>query len=128
MILSSFAGIIMSRLPVEKILALYRCKPVVFLPSHQSKVQNMFWIIFTFTLMGQLYALSLCPTIHLPCSDLTKLYNMPRDTVRLNREYITIQSSAALCWCKQSFLLSILQESSGFHQEAAEHYEGSQQN
>ncbi|KAM4730636.1 uncharacterized protein C2orf80, partial [Anableps anableps] len=37
MILSSFAGIIMSSLPVEEILALYRCKPAASYASHQSK-------------------------------------------------------------------------------------------
>uniref|UniRef100_A0A4W6F269 Uncharacterized protein n=1 Tax=Lates calcarifer TaxID=8187 RepID=A0A4W6F269_LATCA len=38
MILSSFAGIIMSSLPVEEILALYRCKPAASYPNQKSKV------------------------------------------------------------------------------------------
>ncbi|XP_059199606.1 uncharacterized protein C2orf80-like [Centropristis striata] len=37
MILSSFAGIIMSSLPVEEILSLYRCKPAASFPNQQSK-------------------------------------------------------------------------------------------
>ncbi|XP_029386195.1 uncharacterized protein C2orf80 [Echeneis naucrates] len=37
MILSSFAGIIMSNLPVEEILALYRLKPAASYSNHQSK-------------------------------------------------------------------------------------------
>ncbi|XP_067372091.1 uncharacterized protein C2orf80-like [Channa argus] len=46
MILSSFAGIIMSNLPVEEILTLYRCKPAALYPSQQSKGA----IVYPFTL------------------------------------------------------------------------------
>ncbi|XP_077435527.1 uncharacterized protein C2orf80 [Vanacampus margaritifer] len=46
MILSSFAGIIMSSLPVEEILALYRCKPVASYPDTRSKAS----IVCPFTL------------------------------------------------------------------------------
>nr|XP_057938975.1 uncharacterized protein C2orf80-like [Doryrhamphus excisus] len=46
MILSSFAGIIMSSLPVEDILALYRCKPVASFPDPHSKAS----IVCPFTL------------------------------------------------------------------------------
>ncbi|KAF0026932.1 hypothetical protein F2P81_021669 [Scophthalmus maximus] len=37
MILSSFAGIIMSSLPVDDILTLYRCKPAASYPNQRSK-------------------------------------------------------------------------------------------
>ncbi|XP_077393687.1 uncharacterized protein C2orf80 [Festucalex cinctus] len=46
MILSSFAGIIMSSLPVEEIVALYRCKPVASYPDTRSKAS----IVCPFTL------------------------------------------------------------------------------
>ncbi|KAM9802656.1 uncharacterized protein C2orf80-like isoform X1 [Syngnathus typhle] len=46
MILSSFAGIIMSSLPVEEILALYRCNPVASYPDTRSKAS----IVCPFTL------------------------------------------------------------------------------
>ncbi|XP_035460171.2 beta-crystallin A4-like isoform X3 [Scophthalmus maximus] len=40
MILSSFAGIIMSSLPVDDILTLYRCKPAASYPNQRSKKHN----------------------------------------------------------------------------------------
>ncbi|XP_054644236.1 uncharacterized protein C2orf80-like [Dunckerocampus dactyliophorus] len=46
MILSSFAGIIMSSLPVEEILALYKCKPAASFPDMHSKAS----IVCPFTL------------------------------------------------------------------------------
>ncbi|XP_061917554.1 uncharacterized protein C2orf80-like isoform X1 [Entelurus aequoreus] len=46
MILSSFAGIVMSSLPVEEILALYKCKPAASYPDVHSKAS----IVCPFTL------------------------------------------------------------------------------
>ncbi|XP_027138556.1 uncharacterized protein C2orf80 isoform X2 [Larimichthys crocea] len=53
MILSSFAGIIMNSLPVEEILALYRCKPAASYPNHQSKTA----IVYPFTLSYHPFAM-----------------------------------------------------------------------
>uniref|UniRef100_A0A671YY62 Uncharacterized protein n=1 Tax=Sparus aurata TaxID=8175 RepID=A0A671YY62_SPAAU len=53
MILSSFAGIIMNSLPVEEILALYRCKPAASYPNQQSKGT----IVYPFTLSYHPFAM-----------------------------------------------------------------------
>ncbi|XP_072252956.1 uncharacterized protein C2orf80 [Leuresthes tenuis] len=53
MILSSFAGIIMSSLPVDQILSLYRCKPAASYPNQQSKGS----IVYPFTLSYHPFAM-----------------------------------------------------------------------
>ncbi|XP_054471950.1 uncharacterized protein C2orf80-like [Anoplopoma fimbria] len=53
MILSSFAGIIMSSIPVEEILALYRCRPAASYPNQQSKGT----IVYPFTLSYHPFAM-----------------------------------------------------------------------
>ncbi|XP_056284272.1 uncharacterized protein C2orf80-like [Pseudoliparis swirei] len=53
MILSSFAGIIMSSLPVEEILALYRCRPAASYPDQQAKGA----IVYPFTLSYHPFAM-----------------------------------------------------------------------
>ncbi|XP_069033530.1 uncharacterized protein C2orf80 [Embiotoca jacksoni] len=53
MILSSFAGMIMNSLPVEDILALYRCKPAASYPSQQSKGS----IVYPFSLSYHPFAM-----------------------------------------------------------------------
>ncbi|KAM8855819.1 uncharacterized protein C2orf80 isoform 2-T2 [Spinachia spinachia] len=53
MILSSFAGTIMSSLPVEEILALYRCRPAASYPDQRSKGA----IVYPFTLSYHPFAM-----------------------------------------------------------------------
>ncbi|RVE61128.1 hypothetical protein OJAV_G00167670 [Oryzias javanicus] len=55
MILSSFAGIIMSSIPLEQILGLYSCKPVALYPSHQSQPQGS--IVYPLTLSHHPFAM-----------------------------------------------------------------------
>ncbi|XP_027879556.1 uncharacterized protein C2orf80-like isoform X2 [Xiphophorus couchianus] len=120
MILSCFAGIIMSRLPVEKILALYRCKPVVSLPSHQSKGS----IVCPLTLSYHPFAM-------------LRSYKAVQHAKRHNQKLKRWLSEQAKARAPKrpvpppssspSLPESFLSESSGCHQEAAEHYEGSQE-
>ncbi|XP_024116305.1 uncharacterized protein C2orf80 isoform X1 [Oryzias melastigma] len=55
MILSSFAGIIMSSIPLEQILGLYSCKPAALYPSHQSQPQGA--IVYPLTLSHHPFAM-----------------------------------------------------------------------
>ncbi|XP_078795930.1 uncharacterized protein C2orf80 homolog [Oryzias latipes] len=55
MILSSFAGIIMSSVPLEQILDLYSCKPVALYPSHSSQPQGS--IVYPLTLSHHPFAM-----------------------------------------------------------------------
>uniref|UniRef100_A0A3B3ZL62 Uncharacterized protein n=1 Tax=Periophthalmus magnuspinnatus TaxID=409849 RepID=A0A3B3ZL62_9GOBI len=53
MILSSFAGMIVNKLPVEEILTLYKCKPAATYSSEHSKAA----IVYPFTLSYHPFAM-----------------------------------------------------------------------
>ncbi|XP_041857176.1 uncharacterized protein C2orf80-like [Melanotaenia boesemani] len=120
MILSSFAGIIMSSLPVEEILALYRCKPVATYPSHRSKGL----IVYPFTLSYHPFAM-----LH----SYKAVQHSKKHSEKLNRwlsegektssppRQVSVQTSSS------SSSSTFLSDSSDGHQEAAENYEGSQE-
>ncbi|XP_047226586.1 uncharacterized protein sgo2 isoform X2 [Girardinichthys multiradiatus] len=120
MILSSFAGIIMSNLPVEEIFTLYRCKPAASYPSHQSKGS----IVLPFTLSYHPFAM-------------LRSYKAVQHSKKLNQKlkrWLSKQTKASAPQrpvsarsSSPSLSESFGSESSYSHQKAAENYEGSQE-
>ncbi|MEQ2279833.1 hypothetical protein AMECASPLE_013314 [Ameca splendens] len=119
MILSSFAGIIMSSLPVEEIFTLYRCKPAASYPSHQSKGS----IVLPFTLSYHPFAM-------------LRSYKAVQHSKKLNQKlkrWLSEQTKASApqrpvsARSSPSLSESFGSESSYSRQEAAENYEGSQE-
>ncbi|XP_071339640.1 uncharacterized protein C2orf80 isoform X1 [Trachinotus anak] len=119
MILSSFAGIIMHNLPVEEILALYRCKPAASYPSQQSKAA----IVFPFTLSYHPFAmLSSYKAVHHSKKHNQKLKRWLSERAKASAPpgRVSVQSSS-------SSSHSFLSDSSDGQEDRAEHYEGSQE-
>ncbi|XP_030614922.1 uncharacterized protein C2orf80 [Archocentrus centrarchus] len=118
MILSSFAGIIMSSLPLEEILALYRCKPAAVYPNQKSQGS----IVYPFTLSYHPFAmLGSYKAVHHSKEHNQKLKRWLSGQTKASappREVSPSFSSSS-----QSFI----SDSSDDHQERTEHYEGSQE-
>ncbi|XP_075966689.1 uncharacterized protein C2orf80 [Anarhichas minor] len=119
MILSSFAGIIMSSLPVEEILALYRCRPAASYPNQQSKGT----IVYPFTLSYHPFAM---------LGSYKAVYHSKKHSQKLKRWLsermkasappgrVSVNSSSS-----SSSSHSLLSDNSDHHEKRAEHYEGS---
>ncbi|KAM4560793.1 uncharacterized protein c9h2orf80 [Fundulus diaphanus] len=120
LILSSFAGIIMSSLPVEEILALYRCKPAASYPSHHFKGS----IVCPFTLSHHPFAM---------LSSYKAVQHSKKHNQKLKR-WLSQQTKASALQrpvsaqsSSPSVSESFVSENSDCHQEAADPYEGSQE-
>nr|XP_020475685.1 uncharacterized protein C2orf80 homolog [Monopterus albus]XP_020475686.1 uncharacterized protein C2orf80 homolog [Monopterus albus] len=121
MILSSFAGLIINSLPVEEILALYRCKPVASYPRQQSKGT----IVYPFTLSYHpLAMLGSYKAVHHSKKHNEKLKRWLSERAKASAQPgpVSVQSSSS-----SSSSHSFLSDSSRGHEEGAEHYEGSQE-
>ncbi|XP_030285258.1 uncharacterized protein C2orf80 homolog isoform X2 [Sparus aurata] len=121
MILSSFAGIIMNSLPVEEILALYRCKPAASYPNQQSKGT----IVYPFTLSYHPFAMlgSYRAVYHSKKHSLKlKRWLSERVKARAPPGRVSVQSSSS-----SSSSHSFLSDSNDGPEGRTEHYEGSQE-
>ncbi|XP_018559872.1 uncharacterized protein C2orf80 isoform X2 [Lates calcarifer] len=121
MILSSFAGIIMSSLPVEEILALYRCKPAASYPNQKSKGT----IVYPFTLSYHPFAmLGSYKAVHHSKKHNQKLKRWLSERAKASAPpgRVSVQSSSSTSSCH-----SFLSDSSDCHKERTEHCEGSQE-
>ncbi|XP_076602265.1 uncharacterized protein C2orf80 [Chaetodon auriga] len=121
MILSSFAGMIMNSLPVEEILALYRCKPAASYPNQQSKGT----IVYPFTLSYHPFAmLSSYKAVHHSKKHSLKLKRWLSARVKASAppERVAVQSSSL-----SSSSHSFLSDSSDYQEKSTEQYEGSQE-
>nr|XP_040056972.1 uncharacterized protein C2orf80-like [Gasterosteus aculeatus aculeatus] len=116
MILSSFAGIVMSSLPVEEILALYRCRPAASYPNQPSKGA----IVYPFTLSYHPFAM---------LGSYKAAYQSKKHSQKLKKwlserrratDPPRPQSSSS-----SSLSHSFLSDNSGRQEKTAEHYEGS---
>ncbi|XP_049905663.1 uncharacterized protein C2orf80-like [Epinephelus moara] len=117
MILSSFAGIIMNSLPVEEILALYRCKPAASYPNQQSKGM----IVYPFTLSYHPFAmLGSYKAVHH-----SKKHNQKLKRWLSERAKVSAPSGRASASTSSSSSHSFLSDSNGCREERTEHYEGS---
>ncbi|XP_033470778.1 uncharacterized protein C2orf80 [Epinephelus lanceolatus] len=117
MILSSFAGIIMNSLPVEEILALYRCKPAASYPNQQSKGM----IVYPFTLSYHPFAmLGSYKAVHH-----SKKHNQKLKRWLSERAKVSAPSGRASASTSSSSSHSFLSDSNGCRGERTEHYEGS---
>ncbi|XP_035531910.1 uncharacterized protein C2orf80-like [Morone saxatilis] len=122
MILSSFAGIIMNSLPVEEILALYRCKPAASYTNQQSKGA----IVYPFTLSYHPFAmLGSYKAVHHSKRHSLKLKRWLSERVKVSAPpgRVSVQSSSSSSSSSHSFL----SDSNHCLEERAEHYEGSQE-
>ncbi|XP_068602529.1 uncharacterized protein C2orf80 [Brachionichthys hirsutus] len=118
MILSSFAGIIMSSLPVEEILALYRCKPAASYPDQQSKSS----IVHPFTLSYHpLAMLGSYKAVQHSRKHNLKLKRWLSERGKARAPPVRVQASSS---SSSSASHSFLSESS---EDRADHYEGSQE-
>ncbi|KAL3969352.1 antigen [Sarotherodon galilaeus] len=118
MILSSFAGIIMSSLPVEEILTLYRCKPAASYPNQKSKGS----IVYPITLSYHPFAM---------LGSYKVAHHSKKHNQKLKR-WLSGQTKASAPPKQVSSLFStssqsFISDSSDVHQERTEHYEGSQE-
>ncbi|KAM9851248.1 uncharacterized protein C2orf80 [Aulostomus maculatus] len=121
MILSSFAGMIMNSLPVEEILALYRCKPAASYPHRESKGS----IVCPFTLSYHPFAmLGSYKAVHHSRKHNDKLKRWLSDKVKFRATpgRVSEQSSSS-----SSSSHSFLSTSSDGPEDRTEHYEGSQE-
>ncbi|KAM4557844.1 uncharacterized protein C2orf80 [Odontesthes bonariensis] len=117
MILSSFAGIIMSSLPLDQILALYRCKPAASFPNQRSKGS----IVYPFTLSYHPFAmLSSYKAVQHSQKLSQKLNRWLSERARASSPPRRVSEKSS-CSASQSFL----SDSSDHHQEAAEPFQGS---
>ncbi|XP_034417632.1 uncharacterized protein C2orf80-like [Cyclopterus lumpus] len=122
MILSSFAGIIMSSLPVEEILALYRCRPAASFPNQQAKGA----IVYPFTLSYHPFAM---------LGSYKAVYHSRKHSQKLNRwlsERMKASGAApgraagnSSASSSSSSSHSFLSDHSAHPEKRAEHYEGS---
>ncbi|KAM9342336.1 uncharacterized protein C2orf80 [Pholidichthys leucotaenia] len=122
MILSSFAGIIMSSLPVEEILTLYSCKPSASFPNHKTKVST----VCPFTLSYHPFAMlgSYKAVLHSKEHN-QKLKRWLSERAKASappRRQVSVQVSPP-----SSSSQSFLSDSSDGHRDQMEHYEGSQE-
>ncbi|XP_041662974.1 uncharacterized protein C2orf80-like [Cheilinus undulatus] len=119
MILSSFAGIVMSSLPVEEILALYRCKPAASYPNQNSKGA----LVYPFTLSYHPFAMlgSYKAVDHSKKHNL-KLRRWLSERMKASAPpgRVSVQSSST-----SSSSHSFLSESNDGQDERTERYEGS---
>ncbi|XP_056245041.1 uncharacterized protein C2orf80 isoform X3 [Seriola aureovittata] len=123
MILSSFAGIIMNNLPVEEILALYRCKPAASYPNQQSKAA----IVYPFTLSYHPFAmLGSYKAVHHSRKHNQKLKRWLSERAKASAPpgRVSVQPSSS---SSSSSSHSFLSDSSERRGEGAQHYEGSQE-
>ncbi|XP_042282829.1 uncharacterized protein C2orf80-like [Thunnus albacares] len=121
MILSSFAGMIMDSLPVEEILALYRCKPAASYPNQESKGA----IVYPFTLSYHPFAmLGSYKAVHHSKRHNQKLKRWLSERAKTSAPTrgVSVQSSSS-----SSSSHSFLSDSTECHEDKAEHYEGSQE-
>eukprot|EP00064_Thunnus_orientalis_P002885 superscaffoldBa00000223_g2893 len=121
MILSSFAGMIMDSLPVEEILALYRCKPAASYPNQESKGS----IVYPFTLSYHPFAmLGSYKAVHHSKRHNQKLKRWLSERAKTSAPTrgVSVQSSSS-----SSSSHSFLSDSTECHEDKAEHYEGSQE-
>ncbi|KAK2840275.1 hypothetical protein Q5P01_014015 [Channa striata] len=124
MILSSFAGMIMNKLPVEEILGLYRRKPAALYPSLQSKGS----IVYPFTLSYHPFAmLASYKAVHHSKQHNLKLKRWKSERAKASAppRRVSVHSSSSSSSSSSSH--SFLSDSSGGHEERAGHYEGSQE-
>ncbi|XP_035031515.2 uncharacterized protein C2orf80 isoform X1 [Hippoglossus stenolepis] len=120
MILSSFAGIIMSSLPVEEILDLYKCKPAALYPDQQSKGS----IVCPFPLSYHPFAmLGSYKAVNHSKKHNEKLKRWLSERAKANATPRPVSALSSSSSSSQSFL----SDSSDGHEEGAEHYEGSQE-
>ncbi|XP_053296021.1 uncharacterized protein C2orf80 isoform X2 [Pleuronectes platessa] len=120
MILSSFAGIIMSSLPVEEILNLYKCKPAALYPSQKSKgsIVCPFPLSYhPFAMLGSYKAVDHSKKHN----EKLKRWLSERAKASATPRPATAQSSSS------SSSQSFLSDSSDGHEEGAGPYEGSQE-
>ncbi|XP_031155796.1 uncharacterized protein C2orf80 isoform X1 [Sander lucioperca] len=120
MILSSFAGIIMNSLPVEEILALYRCKPAASYSNQKSKGT----IVYPFTLSYHPFAMlgSYKAVYHSKKhSQKLKRWLSEREKASALPGRVSVHSSSSSSSSSHSFL----SDNSDRREERAEHCEGS---
>ncbi|CAK6967670.1 uncharacterized protein C2orf80-like [Scomber scombrus] len=121
MILSSFAGLIIDSLPVEEILALYRCKPAASYPNQESKGA----IVYPFTLSYHPFAmLSSYKAVNHSKKHNQKLKRWLSERAKTNAPIrgVLPQSSSS-----SSSSHTFLSDSTECHKDTAENYEGSQE-
>ncbi|XP_029981548.1 uncharacterized protein C2orf80-like [Sphaeramia orbicularis] len=119
MILSSFAGIIMNSLPVEEILALYKCKPATSYPNHQSKGA----IVYPFTLSYHPFAmLASYKAVHHSKKHNQKLKRWLAEKAKANAPPVRVPPPSS-----SSSSSSFLSDSSECQEEKTEYYEGSRE-
>ncbi|KAL6100477.1 uncharacterized protein ACO6RY_07621 [Pungitius sinensis] len=119
MILSSFAGIVMRSLPVEEILALYRCRPAASHPDQQSKGA----IVYPFTLSYHPFAM---------LGSYKAAYQSKKHSQKL-KKWLSERRRATeppgplspKSLSSSSLSHSFLSGNSGRQEKTAEHYEGS---
>ncbi|KAK5860689.1 hypothetical protein PBY51_022150 [Eleginops maclovinus] len=124
MILSSFAGIVMNHLPVEEILALYRCKPAASFPNQHSKGA----LVYPFTLSYHpLAMLGSYKAVYHSKKHSQKLKRWLSERMKTRgpckRVTAPSSSSSSSSSSSHSFLTDISDRPEG----TAEHYEGSLQ-
>ncbi|CAJ1078976.1 uncharacterized protein C2orf80-like [Xyrichtys novacula] len=119
MILSSFAGIVMSSLPVEEILALYKCKPAASFPDQHSKGA----LVYPFTLSYHPFAMlgSYKAVDHSKKHSL-KLKKWLSEKTKANAPPARVSARSS---STSSSSRSFLSDSNGCHEGRTEHYEGS---
>ncbi|CAL9690730.1 unnamed protein product [Knipowitschia caucasica] len=116
MILSSFAGMIVNKLPVEEILALYKCKPAACYSTEHSKAA----IVYPFTLSYHPFAmLSSYKAVHHSKKHNEKLKRWLSEKAKANAPPSRASSSSS----SQSFLSDTSEDQA----ERTENYEGSQE-
>nr|XP_046260665.1 uncharacterized protein C2orf80-like [Scatophagus argus] len=121
MILSSFARILMNSLPVDEILALYRCKPAASYPNQQSKGT----IVYPLTLSYHPFAmLGSYKAVQHSRKHSLKLKRWLSERVKANAPpaRVTVQPSSS-----SSSSHSFLSDSDDYHEKRAEHYKASQE-
>ncbi|XP_068429361.1 uncharacterized protein C2orf80 [Clinocottus analis] len=122
MILSSFAGIIMSSLPVEEILALYRCRPAASYPNQQAKGS----IVYPFTLSYHPFAmLGSYKAVHHSKKHSQKLKRWLSERMKASAPPAGRVSGNSSPPSSSSSSHSFLSDNSDPPQKRAEHYEGS---
>ncbi|XP_034741806.1 uncharacterized protein C2orf80-like isoform X1 [Etheostoma cragini] len=118
MILSSFAGIIMNSLPVEEILALYRCKPAASYPNQKGPIVYPFTLSYhPFAMLGSYKAVYHSKKQ----SQKLKRWLSEREKASALPGQVSVHSSSSSSSSSHSFL----SDNSDRGEERAEHYEGS---
>ncbi|XP_032371054.1 uncharacterized protein C2orf80 isoform X2 [Etheostoma spectabile] len=119
MILSSFAGIIMNSLPVEEILALYRCRPAASYPNQKCTIVYPFTLSYhPFAMLGS-YKAVYHSKKH---SQKLKRWLSEREKASAPPGQVSVHSSSS---SSSSSSHSFLSDNSDRREDRAEHYEGS---